>query len=95
MSDPENFDVEERLARLKAWVGLALTFPTADVEKIAAEIERTDAFLPFYDPTGWLKLRKTLPTHAKIVAAFLTFRRSLDEIMREQGVETRDGTARW
>ena len=60
---------------------VAQAIPLADAVAVVEEMERTDALMPLLDPTGWIKLQKTAPQHARLARAFLAFRRELAELI--------------
>ncbi len=63
---------------------LALLVPLDTARQLAAEIERTDAVMPFLDPTGWQRLSNTLPGHQEEVNAFIAFRARLEALRPEK-----------
>ncbi len=63
---------------------MALLVPLDTARQLAAEIERTDAVMPFLDPTGWQRLSHTLPGHQEEVEAFIAFRARLEALRPEK-----------
>ncbi len=63
---------------------LSLGVPLAEAELLVREIEQTQAFLPFTDPTAYRAIARTLPNHLRIARAFLTFRKELDTVLASE-----------
>jgi len=58
--------------------GIAFMLMTVqDAEALVAEIEKTDAVMPFFSPTDYLKVSATLLAHLELARAFLEFRRRI------------------
>lgn len=66
--------IEELIAKQSMMVSVE------EAQAVVREIERTDSFMPFFDPSGYLKIRATMPEHLKLAKAFLAFRTILDEL---------------
>lgn len=60
---------------------LALNIPTEDATALVNEIDRTLAFMPITDPTGFKQIMFTADAHMAIARAFLTFRAELSRII--------------
>lgn len=63
---------------------LAMIIPIEDARELLNEINRTDVMMPFIDPTAYHKIMYTLPNHRDAVNAFITYRRSLAEILERE-----------
>lgn len=67
------------LAQMRAANTVAVAVPIQNVEALLEELERTDAFGPFFDPFGWLAIRDNIPPHKEVARAFLAYRRVLEK----------------
>lgn len=51
-----------------------------EARELVAELRRTEAFMPFFDPTAYLAVSNTLPGHLAAAEAFLAFREALERL---------------
>lgn len=72
--------VDATLDQIKAFARVAACVSLEDADALLGEIERMDAFMPFLDPTGYMKIAGNIPTHRRLVRAFIGFRRELHDI---------------
>jgi hypothetical protein len=77
-------DIEHTKMQVDNFSKLAMLLPVADVVDLLQEIDRTDAFLPFYDPSAYMRISHNLPDHRDLAQAFLTFRKELARIFKEE-----------
>lgn len=74
----ETYDQIQMLARL------CFAVPVEDARAVLENIEFTDSFMPLLDPTGWMKINKNIPGHARLVRAFVAFRQELAELIESE-----------
>lgn len=73
-------DILATKAQIEIIAQLAMNISPVDAGAVLREIERTESFMPIFDPTGWIKISKTLPGHHTLVKAFCDFRAALEAI---------------
>lgn len=78
-------DVQEIKQRVDLLCSLALNIPTEDAQELVNEIDRTMAFMPLTDPTGYKQIMFTADGHMDVARAFLVFRRQLAQIIATSG----------
>lgn len=81
LPQPPKVDVADVSEFARQVMQFAFLVRTEDVERLVAEIDRTDTLMPILDPTGWMKIRRNIPAHKKLAHALLAFRREIDEIV--------------
>lgn len=59
---------------------IAAMVTVEQANEVLTEIGRVESFLPFTDPTAYMRIRDTLPGHQKAVRAFLAFRKALEDV---------------
>lgn len=74
-------DVQEAYAQIQMLARLCYAVSIEDAQAVVKEIEYTDSFMPLFDPTGWMKISKNIPGHARLAQAFLAFRRELEDLI--------------
>lgn len=81
LSDAELLEVSSDVANI---ILLARTLDVDDVavwaEAARRSRERHDTITSILDPTAWLRDQRGIAATAKVAAAFLAFRRSIDEV---------------
>lgn len=83
-----NYDEQLPIAQIKELIDTACRFAllisTEQAERLVDEIARTDAFMPFTDPTGYRAISRNIPGHLATARAFLAFRRELERELSQE-----------
>lgn len=83
---PPGPDLLAIYTQIQTFARLCVLVSVADAQAVVEEMERTDAFLPFVDPTAWIKLSKTAPGHQRLARAFLAFRQELAALVESEAL---------
>lgn len=70
-------DVRETYEQILAVARIAACLDLDRCQAVVAEFGRMHALMPIVDPTGYRRLRATMPDHERLANAFLTFRLAL------------------
>lgn len=71
---------QETLIQIQTMARLIRNISIEDAQALAAEIDHIEAVLPMLDPTAWMRIANTEGGHRELVQAFLTFRRTVEEL---------------
>ncbi len=52
-----------------------------ETKALLDEFQRTEALMPFLDPTGYRTIMKNIPDHRRVVAAFLAFQQEIEAVV--------------
>lgn len=58
----------------------ACLFPIEDYRAVLSEIDRMETVMPLTDPTAYMKIMDTMPSHKRLVEAVLAFRLTLEKL---------------
>lgn len=72
-------EIREAYATMQAAARMASLVDLDMARAVLASMHWMDTVMPITDPTGWMKLRKTAPSHQQFAAAFVRFRTVLEE----------------
>ena len=57
--------------------------PVAEVEQVLRTAEQFDTIAPIIDPTAWIKTSDNVAANAKLIRAFLDWRRVVAEVVAD------------
>ena len=81
-------DVPDALQFIQPIILMSMAIPLEPLEEAGEQFRRFGTVGPIFDPTGWMRSYSTVEDNARILGAFLTFRKKLDEI--KGGIEERE-----
>lgn len=87
MADKERLEGAQQLMMNTA--RMLLLIPQEDMDAVVRELAHTDAFMPLFDPTGWMKIAKNIPRHARVYQALAHARREIAAVLEEETAERR------
>jgi hypothetical protein len=61
----------------------AILLSVEQAQALVDEMNRMESLMPILDPTGYIKIRKTMPGHKALAVAFLTFRQAIEQLNTE------------
>ena len=70
----------------------AYLIPLEDAEAVMAEIDRTSALMPLFDPTGYNKLADGLGLNRAVLQIFIDYRRKLQKFQDNHPYRYMGGT---
>jgi len=66
--------------------------PVAHAQALVNEISGYETTMPILNPTRYLQIRNTLPSHLKLAQAFLKFRKEIETVSQEDKVRDEHAT---
>lgn len=75
------------MPRINLIARAVLSVTVEEAQAVLDEIEGASAFMPFFDPTAYMKIAPNIPGHREAVRAFLDYRLALERILKREGVD--------
>lgn len=80
--------IEELVSRVRMIAGVAMGVSVEDAAALVEQCEHERTIMPFLDPAQWLRTGDRTEWHPRFLRAFLTFRRELESLVREEEERT-------